>query len=65
LFRTSQKPGQLSQYSDWVTGWTTGFRFVAGVGVFSLRHRVQTVSEAHAASYPTGPLPRGLKRSRC
>jgi hypothetical protein len=31
-----------------------GFRFPAGVGNFSLRHRVQTGSEAHPAFNPTG-----------
>jgi hypothetical protein len=31
-----------------------GFRFPAGIGNFSLRHRVQTDSGAHPASYPMG-----------
>jgi hypothetical protein len=34
--------------------WTTGVRYLAGVGDFSLRHRVQNISEAHPASYPVG-----------
>jgi len=33
-------------------GWTTGIRFPAGAGTFSLRHHVQTDSGAHPASYP-------------
>jgi hypothetical protein len=32
----------------------SGVRVWAGAGNFSLHHRVQTVYEAHAASYPTG-----------
>jgi len=33
--------------------WTTGVRFSAGAGTFSLHHRgVQTASGAHPASYP-------------
>jgi hypothetical protein len=41
-----------------------GVRFPAGTGNFSLRHRVQTGSGAHPASYPmgTGPLSFGVKR---
>jgi len=35
-------------------GWTTRVRFPVGVGIFSLRHRVQTGSGAHPASYPIG-----------
>jgi len=35
-------------------GWATGFRFSAGTGILSPRHRVQTGSEAHPASYPMG-----------
>jgi len=31
-----------------------GVRFLVGAGNFSLRHRVQTVPEAHPASYPLG-----------
>jgi hypothetical protein len=34
--------------------WTSGVRFLAGAGKFSLRHRVQTGSGAHPASYPMG-----------
>jgi hypothetical protein len=30
------------------------FRFTAGAGNFSLRHRVQNDSGAHPASYPMG-----------
>jgi hypothetical protein len=36
------------------TGWTTGVRFPAGAGNFSLRHRVQTETWAHSASCPMG-----------
>jgi hypothetical protein len=32
------------------TGWTTGVRFSAGAGMFSLRHRVWAGSGAHPAS---------------
>jgi len=32
----------------------SGVRFPAGAGDFSLRHRVQTGSGSHLASYPTG-----------
>jgi len=35
----------LSQYSDYVMGWTSRVRFPAGAGNFSLRHCVQTGSE--------------------
>jgi hypothetical protein len=31
-----------------------GVRFTAGAGNFSLRHRIQTDSEAHPTSYPMG-----------
>jgi hypothetical protein len=34
--------------------WTTGIRFPAEAGNFSIRHSVQTGSGAHLASYPTG-----------
>jgi hypothetical protein len=39
----------------------SGVRFPAGAGKFSLRHRVQTGSVAHPASYPVdtrGSFPR-------
>jgi hypothetical protein len=39
---------------DPATGWTTGVRFPAGTGNFSLLQRVQTGFEAHAASYGMG-----------
>jgi hypothetical protein len=44
-----------------------GVRIPAAAGNFSLRHRVQTDSEAHAASYPmgNGGLPMGVKRLGC
>jgi len=32
-------------------GWAIGVRFPAGAGNISLRHRVQTGSEAYPASY--------------
>jgi hypothetical protein len=34
--------------------WMIGVRIPAGAGNFSLRHRVQTGSGAHPASYPMG-----------
>jgi hypothetical protein len=34
--------------------WGTKVRFPAGVGNFSLNHRVQNGSAAHPASYPMG-----------
>jgi hypothetical protein len=37
-----------------VMGWAIGVQFPAGAGNFSLRHRVQTGSGAHPASYPMG-----------
>jgi len=37
--------------------WTTGIRFLAGAGIFSLRYCVHPGSGAHPASYPMG---RGL-----
>jgi hypothetical protein len=43
----------LAQYSGRAAGWTTGVLFPERVGIyFSLRHRVQTGSEAHAANCP-------------
>jgi len=42
------------QYNDWATGWTTRVRFPAGAGILSLRHLVQTGSEAHPASCAMG-----------
>jgi hypothetical protein len=43
----------------------TGVRFPVGAGIISLRHRVQTGSEAHPASYPVGigVFSPGIKRS--
>jgi hypothetical protein len=35
--------------------WTTGVRFPAEEGITSLRHRVQTGSGVHPASYPMDP----------
>jgi hypothetical protein len=46
-----EKPGWLSQYSDCATDSTTGVRFTSRAGHFS-RHRVQTGSGVHPASYP-------------
>jgi hypothetical protein len=40
------------QYIDKATGRTTGFRFPAGN--LSVRHRAQTGSGAHLASYQMG-----------
>jgi len=36
------------------TGWTSGIRFPADSGNFSLRYRVRNSSGAHPASYPRG-----------
>jgi hypothetical protein len=46
------EPRQLSQYSDWATGWTTGFPFPARAYFLfsSLCHRVQTSSGVHTAT---------------
>jgi hypothetical protein len=46
----------LSQYSDQATGRTTGVRFPAWAGIFSLHHRVQDVSGVQSASYQMGTL---------
>jgi hypothetical protein len=43
-FRDAEEPELLSQYTDWTTGWTTGVRFPAEAGNFSLRHRVKICS---------------------
>jgi hypothetical protein len=43
----------MAQYSDWATGWTTGVRFPAGVGILS-RHRVPTGPRAHPVSCTMG-----------
>jgi hypothetical protein len=43
-------------------GWTTGFQFPAEAENFSLHHRIQTLCEAHPASYSMrneGLLPEG------
>jgi hypothetical protein len=45
-----REPGQLSQCSDWVAGWTARVRFPAGT-VFLFRHRVQVGSGVHPLSY--------------
>jgi hypothetical protein len=45
---------QQKAYRDYATDWTTGVQFPAGDGDFSVRHRVQTGSGTHPASYPTG-----------
>jgi hypothetical protein len=42
------------EYTNWCTGRTTGDRFPAGAGNFSLRHPVQKSSGAHPSSYPMG-----------
>jgi len=54
--RCHSEPGQLSQYiaNDYgLDSRMIGVRFPAGAGNFS-RHRVQTGSGAHPASYPRG-----------
>jgi hypothetical protein len=38
----------------WLDDRMIGIRFPAGAGNFSLRHRVQTGSGVHPASYPVG-----------
>jgi hypothetical protein len=68
--------GKLNMYEDsdcpcinelfsWELAWATGVRSLAGDGNFSLRHRVQTCSGSHPASYPTdsGESFPGEKRS--
>jgi hypothetical protein len=49
---------------DGLDDWMIGFRFLAGAENFSLRHRVQTSTGAHPASYSigTGVSPPGVKR---
>jgi len=47
-----RQPRQLSQYSDY-TSWTNRVKFAAGAGIISPRHRVQSSSGDHPASYPT------------
>jgi hypothetical protein len=67
LTHNTYEPGQLSWYSDQTTSWTvgaTGVRFPEERRNFSLRHRDQTGSGVHPASYPIrtdtrGLLPRG------
>jgi len=46
-----------------LTGWTTGILLPVEAGIFSLRHCVQTGSEAHPTSYPvvTGSSFPGVK----
>jgi hypothetical protein len=39
-----------SQYSDYATGWTTGFWFPVEAVVFSARHRIRTGPGAYSAS---------------
>jgi hypothetical protein len=46
------------------TGWTTGVRFPAGARGLTFRHPVQTVSEAHAASCPTGDFSPRINEGR-
>jgi hypothetical protein len=50
--------------SEVTSSISTGVRFLAEAGNFSLRHRVQTGSGAHTASYPmgTGVLSPEVKR---
>jgi len=43
---------QVTEY--WLDDRMIGVRIPAGAGNFSLRHRVQTGSGAHVASYPMG-----------
>jgi len=43
----------FTQFTDYATCWMTVVWFPAGKGN-SFRHRVQTVSGAHPASYPMG-----------
>jgi hypothetical protein len=31
-----------NEHHDWAAGWTTGVRFSAGKGFFSLDHHIQT-----------------------
>jgi hypothetical protein len=52
-----------NQYNDYTTDWTAGVRFPSGPGTVR-RHRVQTGSGAHPASYQmsTGDIFLGVKR---
>jgi hypothetical protein len=47
---------QLSHYSDYATGSTTGVQFQTGAndGTFSLPLRVQADTRSHPSSYPIG-----------
>jgi len=47
-----------------ISCWTTGVRFLAEAGIFSLRHRAQTGPGVRSSSYPlgTGTLSPGTKR---
>jgi hypothetical protein len=53
LYRSS---GETEKNRDKLQGWSIGVQFPAGavMGLFSLRHRVQTGSGEHPPSYLTG-----------
>jgi len=51
LVMYSFKPSHCSNYA---TGRTTDVRFPAEAEIYSLRHRIQTVSGAHPAFYSRG-----------
>jgi hypothetical protein len=52
---TVEEPGELRQYSDYASGWTTVVLLPTGAMRYSsLRHRFQTGSETHPASYSMG-----------
>jgi hypothetical protein len=48
--------GQLSQYSEYTTGWIARFQFEAGARIFSVYHYIQTNAEANLASCPMGTV---------
>jgi hypothetical protein len=54
--RNHMELGQLSQYSEYCTGWTTGIRLPAAAVTFFLHYHVKNGSGAHPASCPIGFL---------
>jgi hypothetical protein len=55
--------GSVNLFTE-LTGWASGVPFMAGAESFCLRHRIQTGSGAHPASYSMGTeaLFSGVKR---
>jgi len=54
LYFKLRRAGIAQSVKRLATGWTIGIQFPAGDANSSLRHRVQTSSETHPASYPMG-----------